>query len=173
MKYSFGDVSDQKSRAAKIRALFVGSTIQEHTERWINAGLWTESELRAVAARGLRAEVRDALGQITEDGVPWAGPTSTRRPPAEDESENSAWAPVWRQLDFWSKKDFDYNYTAYKNSAKAFLLFRVLSPVARSKGFHRPECLPPPSDCTGAAACALKVCPWTFGAFLVWRQLAV
>jgi hypothetical protein len=118
VKYTFGDLSDQKSRAAKIRALFVGSTIQEHTERCIDAGLWTESELRAVAARGLRAEVRDALGQITEDGTPWAGPTSTRRPPAEDESETSARAPVWRQLDFWSKKDFDYNYTAYRRRAR-------------------------------------------------------
>jgi hypothetical protein len=53
MKYSFGDVSDQKSRASKIRALFVvGSTIQEHTEHCIANGVWTDSELRAMAGAG-------------------------------------------------------------------------------------------------------------------------
>jgi hypothetical protein len=126
MKYSFGDISDAKSRSAKIRALFHGATIQEHTEHCIDAGLWTESELRGMAAREAREEVRAALGEITEDGVPWAGPTRTHRAPPEDESEASVQsgehkrrAPIWRQMDFWSKADFDYNYSAYKRRAHA------------------------------------------------------
>jgi hypothetical protein len=56
-----------------------------------------------------RAEVRDALGAITAEGVPFAGPTATRK-----ES-----LPVWRQMAFWSKRDFDYNFSAYKQRAQA------------------------------------------------------
>jgi hypothetical protein len=51
-----------------------------------------------------RAEVRAALGQITAQGVPFAGPT-----PQFKER-----APIWRQMELWSKRDFDYNFTAYK-----------------------------------------------------------
>jgi len=110
MKYQFGDRSDDSSRAAKIRALFVkGSTIEAHAETCIDAGCWTQSELRAMAALQVRAEVRAALGKLTDDGVPFAGPTRTRK----------GGKPVWRQMEFWSKQDFDYNYSAYKRRARA------------------------------------------------------
>jgi hypothetical protein len=110
MTYQFGDRSDEKSRAAIIRSLFVvGSTIQEHAERCIENGVWTESELRGMAAIQARAAVRDALGQITPEGIPFAGPTATRR----------GRSPLWRQVDFWSKADFDYNFSEYKRREKA------------------------------------------------------
>jgi hypothetical protein len=120
MKYQFGDRSDDKSRASVIRSLFVvGSTIQEHTERCIENGAWTESELRGMASIQARAEVRDALGQITSEGVPFAGPTETRK-------EQS---PVWRQMEFWSKRDFDYNYSEYKRRERANA--KVATAIAR------------------------------------------
>jgi hypothetical protein len=121
MNYTFGDRSDEKSRAARIRSLFVvGSTIHEHAERCVEHGVWTESELRGMAAIQSRAEVRAALGQITPEGVPFAGPTETRK----------GRAPVWRQMEFWSKRDFDYNYSEYRrreraNGAAAMAIARV------------------------------------------------
>jgi hypothetical protein len=105
MNYEFGDRSDDKSRATKIRELFIaGSTIQEHAEYCIQQGIWTDSELRGMASREARNEVRAALGSLTPEGVPFAGPTPTRKDRV----------PVWRQMEFWSKQDFDYNYSAYK-----------------------------------------------------------
>jgi len=105
MKYTFGDTSDAKSRGATIRALFaVGSTINDLTEKCIDAGVWTSSEIRGLAVLQARAEVRAALGIITQEGIPFAGPTASRK----------GRSPIWRQMDFWSKVDFDYNYSAYK-----------------------------------------------------------
>jgi hypothetical protein len=103
MKYQFGDVSDdQVSRAAKIRALFVsGRSVAAHAEICIDANVWTESEKRSMIAAQARAEVRAALGQLTEEGVPWAGPCGFGK------------EPKWRQMEFWSLHDFDMNYTAY------------------------------------------------------------
>jgi hypothetical protein len=110
MNYAFGDRSDEQSRAAKIRALFTsGTTIQEHAERCVEYGVWTQSELRGMAALQARAEVREALGQIQPEGVPWAGPTSSHK----------GSAPVWRQMEFWSKADFDFNYSAYRTRERA------------------------------------------------------
>jgi hypothetical protein len=110
MRYQFGEPpQDKASRAMKIREAFIpGSTIQEHTEHCINLGIWSESELRAMAAREARNEVRAALGAITAEGVPFAGATPTRK----------GGRPVWRQMQFWSKADFDYNYSQYRRRAK-------------------------------------------------------
>jgi hypothetical protein len=105
MRCQFGDHTDAKSRAQIIRALFVvGSTIQAHTEHCIDEGVWSDSELRGMATQQARAEVRAALGIILDDGIPFAGPTETR----------NGKKPVWRQMEFWSKRDFDYNYSAYR-----------------------------------------------------------
>ena len=105
MSYTFGDRSDHKSRASLIRSYFTaGRTINAHTELCVERGVWTESELRGLATTQARAEVRDALGQITAEGVPFAGPTP----------QHEGRSPVWRQMDFWSKRDFDYNYSSYK-----------------------------------------------------------
>lgn len=133
MNYQFGDRSEESSRAQKIRALFTaGTTIQEHTEVCIRQDVWTQSELLGMASIQARAEVREALGQLTPEGVPFAGPTSQRRVVSEEEGAESEEeeseeeesekprakrkisAPIWRQMEFWSKRDFDYNYTAYK-----------------------------------------------------------
>jgi hypothetical protein len=120
MNYEFGDRSDAKSRAAKIRALFTkGSTIQEHAEFCIQQGVWTTSELRGLASIQARNEVRDALGILTEEGVPFAGPTARRK----------NHVPVWKQMAFWSKVDFDYNYSAYKRRERAN--GRVAANIAR------------------------------------------
>jgi hypothetical protein len=110
MKYQFGDRSNEESRAAKIRALFKpGTTIAEHAEYCLREGVCTESEILGMASRAFRNEVRAALGALTAEGVPFAGPTGTRKDQA----------PVWRQMEFWSKKDFDYNYSAYKRREMA------------------------------------------------------
>lgn len=120
MNYEFGDRSDAKSRAAKIRELFVaGTTIHEHAEFCIEQGVWTDSEIRGMASIQARNEVRAALGVLTSEGVPFAGPTPTRK--------NSV--PVWRQMAFWSKRDFDYNYSAYKRREHAN--GRVAANIAR------------------------------------------
>lgn len=120
MNYEFGDRSDAKSRAAKIRDLFVaGSTIHEHAELCIEHGVWTDSEIRGMASIQARNEVRSALGVLTPEGVPFAGPTPTRKDSA----------PVWRQMTFWSKRDFDYNYSAYKR--RELSNARVAANIAR------------------------------------------
>lgn len=119
MKYQFGDRSDDQSRAARIRQLFTGSTIKDHTEYCIEQGVWTDSEIRGLASVQARNEVRAALNALTPEGVPFAGPTPTRRDSA----------PVWRQMAFWSKRDFDYNYSAYKRREQAN--GRVAANIAR------------------------------------------
>lgn len=99
MKYQFGDGGESSAaRANKIRALFHGGTLTAHTEICIDAGLWTDSELRAKALRGCKDEVRAAL-TATIDGLPWAGET-----PYREEGK-----PVWRQLDFWDYETFVFN----------------------------------------------------------------
>ena len=118
MNYQFGDRTSPESRAKLIRSLFVaGSTIQEHTEHCIEQKVWTKSEIRGMAAIQARNEVRDALGYITTGGVPFAGPTSTRK--EVDDGQRKREVPVWRQMTFWSKRDFDYNFTAYQRRADA------------------------------------------------------
>jgi len=105
MKYSFGDRTEPASRAEQIRALFVtGSTVAQHAELCVEKGVWSESELLGMASITARQEVREALGALTSAGVPFAGPTAQR----------SDKAPVWKQIEFWSKEDFDYNWSAYK-----------------------------------------------------------
>lgn len=100
MKLQFGDqLGDNASRAAKIRALFVrGTTIQSHTERCVDAGLWSAIDLRHKATKACQTEVREALSIIV-DGVPWAGETEKRRDGK----------PVWRQLEFWEYEDYCFN----------------------------------------------------------------
>ena len=76
MNYEFGDRSDEKARARKIRELYLpGSTINETASRCVQNGVWTDSELLGMATTQARAEVRDALGVITAEGIPFAGPT--------------------------------------------------------------------------------------------------
>jgi hypothetical protein len=108
--YKFGDDRDDAaSRAATIRSLFViGSTIEEHTEKCIREKVWSDTELLAMARVKAKDQVRDALGQITPEGIPFAGPTATKR----------GQSPVWRQMELWSKADFDFNFTAYRRRAK-------------------------------------------------------
>ena len=120
MNYRFGDVSDPSSRAGKIRALFrPGTTIAQHSEYCLRKGVLTESEILGMASSAFRAEVRDALGQIMDGGMPFAGPTRTRK-------DNR---PAWRQTEFWSKRDFDYNYSEYKRREQAN--GRVAAAIAR------------------------------------------
>ena len=121
MSYEFGDRSESKSRASRIREAFVaGTTINAHTEYCLaTLKIWTDSEIRGMASIQARAEVREALGVITTDGVPFAGPT-----PARD-----GHAPIWQQMEFWSKSDFDYNYSAYKRREVANA--RIAANIAR------------------------------------------
>ena len=74
----------------------------------MRSDVWTESEILGMASLQAREEVRTALGQITAEGIPFAGPTQGHK----------GRAPVWRQCEFWSKADFDYNYTAYKKRSR-------------------------------------------------------
>jgi hypothetical protein len=118
VNYQFGDRTSPESRARQIRSLFVaGSTIQEHTEHCIQQKVWTQSEIRGMAAIQARNEVRDALGYIGVEGVPFAGPTGTHK--EVDDGQRKRQVPVWRQMAFWSKRDFDYNFTAYRRRADA------------------------------------------------------
>ena len=109
MKPQFGDnayAEERSTRAMKIRSIFTsGTTIAAHTERCIDAGLWSDFEIRAKATKACRDEVRDALGEIRNDGLPFAGPTGARQDGA----------PVWRQMEFWSYDDYVYNYNEYKS----------------------------------------------------------
>jgi hypothetical protein len=103
--YQFGDGSNVNSRAAKIRELFVaGTTIYDHTEFCFDHDVWTKSEQRGLAISQARTEVREALGQLGPDGVPWAGATQNRKDGK----------PIWRQEELWSKRDYDFNYSAYR-----------------------------------------------------------
>jgi hypothetical protein len=111
MKISFGDqTTDRESRAEQIRALFVqGRTIPAHTDLCMTKGLWSESENYAAAFREHKAEVRDALGALTAQGLPFAGPTTTK----------SGRAPVWRQMEFWTEEDYHFNFNAYVGRANS------------------------------------------------------
>ena len=107
MTPTFGHHGDDKTtRAAKIRAIFTGASIQAHTEKCMRAGYWTDAENAAAAAAQHRQEVREALRALV-DGLPWAGETAQRR---DDK-------PVWKQLDMWSYEDFAYNITARRAQA--------------------------------------------------------
>lgn len=107
MKPEFGEDArprDKKKRAAIIRSLFIsGRTIAAHTEYCIDAALWTKLELRAKATKACRDEVRDALGDLAEDGMPFAGSTAERKDGA----------PVWKQRDVWLFEDYVYNCAEY------------------------------------------------------------
>jgi hypothetical protein len=113
MKPQFGDNAyeqDRETRAAKIRALFVsGTTIASHTELCIDEDLWTKNELRAKATKACRDEVRAALGDLKDDGLPFAGPTLLRE----------EGAPIWRQEEFWGPEDYIYNYDEYRSRRAA------------------------------------------------------
>jgi ParB family chromosome partitioning protein len=66
--------------------------------------------VRAVAASlGTDKENVRRAEQHVEEGIPWAGSTETCK----------GRSPVWRQVDFWSKRDFDFNYSAYKRRANS------------------------------------------------------
>lgn len=97
-----GRGDDPGTRAAKIRALFTrGATIEAHTDKCFNAGVWTEAENAAAAMAHHRNEVREALREEI-DGLPWAGETGRR----------VGGKPVWRQMDLWEYEDFAYNIQA-------------------------------------------------------------
>jgi len=66
-------------------------------------GVWTESENAAAAMRWHKAEVRDALGAPSEEGLPFAGPTTHKK----------GRAPIWRQMEFWEKEDYLFNFQCY------------------------------------------------------------
>ena len=74
MKIQFGDTGNTpESRAQMIRDLFTeGRTVPAHTDFCMNRGLWTEAENYAAALRQHQAEVRDALGELTAEGIPFA-----------------------------------------------------------------------------------------------------
>lgn len=110
-KPQFGDDRpDKDTRAVKIRALFVaGRTVAAHSEYCIDNGLWTDVEIRGKAMKAIRDEVREALGALDDDGMPFAGPTP----------ERADGAPVWRQREFWTFDDYVYNYSEYRNRAGA------------------------------------------------------
>jgi hypothetical protein len=116
MRYQFGDRSEEHSRAAQIRSLFIaGTTIAEHAELCVEKGIWTDSELRGMASMQARTEVREALGKIMPNGAPFAGPTPGRK----EASDGKNRVPIWKQMEFWLKVDFDYNYSAYKRRERA------------------------------------------------------
>jgi hypothetical protein len=139
----FGEPPDsRKSRASKIRALFDGGPIWSHTEKCIQAKLWTDAELSAALVRQLRSEVREALGAIDETGKPWAGPTSKR---AEIENDNPTeqetadipakkrkkrTAPIWMQRNLWDLEDYAYNFNAYVKQ-RAQPMITVANALAR------------------------------------------
>lgn len=105
MKPQFGEdaYSHHRQRANKIRENFDGGTISSITEKYIDWGYWTPYELRQKATSACRAEVREALNVLDENGTPFAGPTQ----------ENEEGAPVWRQMRFWSYADHVANAEAY------------------------------------------------------------
>ena len=100
MKYAFGDqIRDPESRAELIRFKFVpGSTIAEHTDKCISEGVWSKSELLALATRGCKNVVRDALGAVI-DGLPFAGPTT----------KTKKGKPKWQQMHLWKEPDYFFN----------------------------------------------------------------
>jgi hypothetical protein len=111
MKIQFGDTGNTpESRAQMIRDLFTeGRTVPAHTDFCMNRGLWTEAENYAAALRQHQAEVRDALGELTAEGIPFAGPTTKKR----------GKAPIWRQTEFWALEDYQYNFDAYVGRGKS------------------------------------------------------
>jgi hypothetical protein len=52
---------------------------------------------------------KDALDKLTDEGVPFAGPTPVR----------NGRAPIWRQMEFWTLEDYQYNFDAYLARGKS------------------------------------------------------
>jgi hypothetical protein len=111
MKVTFGDMPQgRETRPQLIRGLFLGgSTIADHTEKCIRANVWSESELFGRASRACRNEVRDALGELVDGGLPFAGPTTSMK--------NGK--PEWLQRDFWAKEDYFLNCGLYAKRSGA------------------------------------------------------
>lgn len=93
---------DRSTRAAKIRALFHGGTIESHTDICFRAQIWTEAENAAAAMAHHRHEVREALRALI-DGIPWAGDTGER-------SEDGK--PVWKQESLWEYEHYEFHITS-------------------------------------------------------------
>ena len=110
-KPEFGEKgNDGRKRADIIRSLFTfGTTIEAHTSKCFDAGVWTDAENAAAAMAHHRNEVRDAL-RATIDGVPFAGETGARALDGK---------PVWRQLSLWDYEDFEYNIGQRVRQSKA------------------------------------------------------
>jgi hypothetical protein len=89
-----------------------GTTIADHTEKCIRANVWTESELLGHASRACREEVRNALGELVDGGLPFAGPTTTKK----------GGKPEWKQRHLWKKEDYFLNCGLYAQRSGADLI---------------------------------------------------
>lgn len=120
MKPAFSDIpQDRESRAQRIRASFrPGTTVPAHTV-WCQVNdYWTDAELAGKALSKCQDEVRDALGALLEDGMPFAGPMAPVRNDEEAEETNGksygrSRAPKWRQRELWTHDDYEWNIHAY------------------------------------------------------------
>jgi hypothetical protein len=126
VKYTFGDNASNEGRAERIRKAFVaGRTVGAHTDVMMDAGEWSDSELRAKAAIVCRAEVRRALKGLV-DGMPWAGSTSEK---------GADGSPVWKQRELWAREDYEHNCHIYRRdiAERAVLIHNKLAAECREK----------------------------------------
>jgi hypothetical protein len=89
-----------KSRAERIRDLFTGGSTAELAHICIEAGLWTDDEMKRFQFRAAQNECRAALKEKDSSGLPFAGQTTTR----DDEG-----ATIWRTRNLWAYDDYEIN----------------------------------------------------------------
>jgi len=89
-----------KSRAERIRELFTGSSTAELAHICLDAGLWSDTDLKRFQFRAARNECRAAIKERDASGLPYAGQTTAR----DDEG-----ATIWQPRLLWTYDDYAIN----------------------------------------------------------------
>jgi|SRR6185437_9139203 len=101
-------------RDQRIRDEFANNqmSLSAFTHHCAARGFWTPEEVDAYAFRAQQNEIRRALKIRTENGLPFAGPTTKM-----DESG----APIWSQRAFWDLDDYVGNIRELKDQAETMI----------------------------------------------------
>jgi len=89
-----------KPRAERIRDLFSGSSTAELAHICLDAGLWSDSDLKRFQFRAAQNECRAAIKERDTSGLPYAGQTTAR-----DEEG----AIIWQPRLLWTFDDYALN----------------------------------------------------------------
>ena len=84
-------------------ALATPKSIKDFTHLCVQAGVWTQDELLDAGFKHAMDEVRVALRALDDQGLPFAGPTSTKAATGNGQ--------IWKQRTLWEAMDYELNVT--------------------------------------------------------------